>query len=407
MEKCEDIKKIYIWGAGHYAGYIYSMINKDMCQIKGIIDSDRQKQGSLWENELMIYAPEQLLSSEYDQIIISVLKYTPIEMACKKMGIPEEKIIAYWKNAESTGIFLNRDLLILEEKRKNEIMKNRLDSAPYEWGIKSVPQIESSEVLLKKIIKDKSSLCRFGDGEFNIILENGCPWFQKESESLKRRLIEVLHVDVPDINIAIAQNFLGLEQYTEEAADEIRAYMSHGIRNGIIRFLDLTRVYYNAYVTRPYLIYKDKNNADRIFTLFKELWDHRNVIIVEGRYGRSGIYNDLYDNAGSVRRIICPAQNAWQCYDEILGSVLRYADRDDLVCLSLGPAATVMAYDVARQGIQALDIGQLDNEYDWFRNKAKQRTSIPGKMVAEISDNGCLDIFENVEYQSQVIAEIV
>ena len=141
--------------------------------------------------------------------------------------------------------------------------------------------------------------------------------------------------------------------------------------------------------------------------MFKELWDHRNVIIVEGRYGRSGIYNDLYDNAGSVRRIICPAQNAWQCYDEILGSVLRYADRDDLVCLSLGPAATVMAYDVARQGIQALDIGQLDNEYDWFRNKAKQRTSIPGKMVAEISDNGCLDIFENVEYQSQVIAEIV
>ena len=45
----------------------------------------------------------------------------------------------------------------------------------------------------------------------------------------------------------------------------------------------------------------------------------------------------------------------------------------------------MLAYDLAKNNIQALDIGQIDNEYEWFLHKVSKRTEIPGKRVAELS----------------------
>ena len=38
-------------------------------------------------------------------------------------------------------------------------------------------------------------------------------------------------------------------------------------------------------------------------------------------------------------------------------------DKEYLVLLSLGPCATVLAYDLSKKGYQALDIGHLPNSY--------------------------------------------
>ena len=42
-----------------------------------------------------------------------------------------------------------------------------------------------------------------------------------------------------------------------------------------------------------------------------------------------------------------------------------------------------MVADVAAMGVQAIDIGQLDNEYDWYQMGVDTRVPIPGKMTAE------------------------
>ena len=91
------------------------------------------------------------------------------------------------------------------------------------------------------------------------------------------------------INIAIAQDFTGLERYKEDVADIIREYMFEDTRSCILRLLDENRVYYDAYVSRPYIIYKDKRNADEIFPLFKDVWRDRDVVIVEWEYSRIGV----------------------------------------------------------------------------------------------------------------------
>ena len=162
------------------------------------------------------------------------------------------------------------------------------------------------------------------------------------------------------------------------------------------------REYYDAYVSRPYIIYKDCMIADKIFLLFKAIWEGRNVILVEGRYTRNGMGNNLFAGARSVKRILCPTVNAWDVYDQILSSVLDVAGGEDLICISLGPTATVMAYDLGEKGFQALDIGQLDNEYEWYIRGTQERILIPGKMVAEIKGRHVEKDLYDDEYKAQI-----
>ena len=143
-----------------------------------------------------------------------------------------------------------------------------------------------------------------------------------------------------------------------------------------------------------------------LFSLFKELWKDREVVIIEGKYSRIGIDNGLMDNTCSISRILCPSQNAWKRYEIILDTILKKVSKNSLICISLGPCATVLAYDLAKVGYQALDIGQLDNEYEWYIHKAKERIEIPGKMVAEISGNRNIENYSNETYNSQIIAVI-
>ena len=398
------MKDIYIWGTGYFAEHVYSAINTKECVVRGFIDSDKEKQGKLWNNRLDIYSPSQLVNLEYDFIILSMLKFESVETNCNELGIEKNKVIAYWKDFDH--IFRNRALDSLEERRIRKIYEYRMDSAPYEWGVKPVPKIESAEKLLKKIIQDKSSLCRFGDGEFEIMRGHIRPWFQSVSETLKDRLIEVLNSYEEFINIAVAQNFVDLDKFKERDADIIRAYMAYDTRKDIINFLDMKRTYYDAYVTRPYILYKNKRNAERLFPLFKKIWKDRSVIIVEGKYGRIGIKNDLFDASKSIKRVICPPRDAWMFYEKIKQTVIDIACRNDLICISLGPTATVLAYDLAKIGYQAIDIGQVDNEYDWYCMGADKRTSIKGKMVAEIKENNELEDFIDSKYFSQIAAEI-
>ena len=278
------MKKVYVWGAGYYSGLLYSVIDKASCMVKGFIDNDKRKQGILWDDSLMIYKPEILKTAEFDYIFISPIDYKEIEQVCLDMGIPKEKLIIYWKDSASEGLFKNRGLTLIDVVK----YKYRLENAPYEWGLKPIPTIRSGEELLKKILLEGNSLCRFGDGEFEIMRGRERPWFQNVEKNLSKRLCEIIRSHKSDIIITIPANFGDLSMYKEESADDIRAYMADGTRESIMGYIDPDGVYYDAYVSRPYIIYKDCMIADKIFLLFKAIWEGRNVILVEGRYARNG-----------------------------------------------------------------------------------------------------------------------
>ena len=108
------------------------------------------------------------------------------------------------------------------------------------------------------------------------------------------------------------------------------------------------------------------------FDQIKGLWNKEEVLIVEGEYTRFGVGNDLLDNAKKVQRIIAPAKNAFGQYQKIKDVVCRHG-KNKLILAILGPTATVLAYDLAREGYWTVDIGQLDVEYGWYLLGAQKR----------------------------------
>lgn len=399
------MKKICIWGVGYYFHHVYRCINKDVCIISRIIDSDLNRQGEVVEDNIKISSPKVLLEIEFDYIIISPKNYKSILKECQSMGIDNNKIIIFWQTDVNSPCIDEKEKRIVELEEELEYCKYKLENMPYELGVKPIPVVRKAEELLQLIIKEHVSLCRFGDGEFEIMRGKERPWFQKVDMRLAERLQEVLTTPCSNIVIAIANNFGNLDCYTERAADVIRQYLSGGTREGIEKFLNMQRVYYDAYVSRPYIMYKDKDNARLVFSLLKRIWKNRNLLIVEGKYSKMGVGNDLFYGVGSIRRILCPEKNAFDKYNEILDKVTENVMEEDLVLISLGPTATVLAYDLAKLGIQALDIGQIDNEYEWFLCGAENRTEILGKGVAELS--WCHQPENEIEdYNNEIIKRI-
>lgn len=398
--------RVVIWGAGAKCRIVLDAIRRDKCNLVGIIDTNEALHGKFYNNQIQILAPQELNNENVEYVVISVLNSNEILQQCTIMGIEKNKIIDYW-NTNKKYEFIDTNIKrVYDLERELANCKRKLRNMPFELGVKPSPIIRSAEELLELIIKEKKSLSRFGDGELEIIQKRERPWFQVVDEKLSERLKMIFHCTDERIIIALADDFGSLEQYTETAADAIRAYLDNGVREDIMKLIDMERVYYDAYVTRPYLIYQDKMRAGHIFDLFKEVWKERNILIVEGSQSYTGIRNDLFACANSVQRIIAPSKNAFSEYDKILSLVIQHASDDILVLVSLGPTATVLTYDLAVIGIQALDIGQLDNEYEWYLRKADTRIMIPGKCVAELKQCHEIPLIKDNTYNEQVVARV-
>lgn len=402
----QGIPTVVVWGAGKKCKTVVNAIRKDKCNLKGIADSNGELHHKRYMGQWIINSPEKLIDKTVDYVIISPYYDETILRQCKEMGISEDRVIDYWKSDTEYDFIDANVKKIYELERELIKLKNRLNNMPYELGLKPSPMIQPAEELLETLIKEKKSLSRYGDGELEIMQKRERPWFQEVDEKLSERLKEIFCCKDERIIIALANDFGNLDCYTEDAADGIRLYLAQGIREKLMQMIDINRIYYDAYVSRPYIMYQDRHYAERIFMLFKRIWKNRNILLVEGRYAYNGVRNDLFKDAAGIRRIIAPAQNAFSMYDEILETVDKYADKDTLVLVSLGPTATVLAYDLAMRGIQALDIGQLDNEYEWYMRGADKRIEIPGKCVAESVNYRVPNEIMDSSYERQIIAQI-
>lgn len=402
------MRRVFIWGAGTYAGDVYRSLIRTKCELLNIIDSNERMQGTIWKDHIKIAAPEILLSAEYDYVIVSPKISGSIIRQCLSMGIDKKKIIDFW-NEDHTYDFIDYHAKIISFY-EDEVKKYKLrwENAPYELGIEATPNIKPAAELIDYLLNKNASLCRFGDAEFELMCGRERPWYQSVNEELALRLREVITSQDENIAVAIADDFGSLDSFTEDAADAIRRYMQRNVRDTIMEHIDLNRSYYDAYVSRPYILYKDKDNAKSRFDLLKKLWEGRKILLIEGEYARMGVGNDLFLNVESLKRMLCPHKEAFDKYDDILKTAKRQIvdTGADLVLISLGPTATVLAYDLAKSGVTALDIGQVDNEYEWYLRKAQKRMPIPKKMTAEYDWLSEVEDEKNERYLSQIVCTV-
>ena len=250
------------------------------------------------------------------------------------------------------------------------------------WG---KPIVLSSEETLQYIVEHKSSICRYGDGEFNIALGNEIG-FQHLSNDMSERMNQVLQSNEENILIAIPDIFGDLSMYSDFARPWWGEYRLQELPK-LKKLLQSGRTYYNACCTRFTSDYKE-DLAEKLIPIYRKIWDKRDVYIVEGEQTRIGVGNDLLDNAADIYRFLGPAKNAYDVYDLIIQSVKKHAPIGALVIIALGPTATIMAYDLAKMGYQALDLGHFDIQYEYHIRGFHTKEPIPGKYVNEASVAG-------------------
>ncbi len=268
------------------------------------------------------------------------------------------------------------------------------------------PKVRSIDETLDVLIDGQRSLCRFGDGEFACISGNlRAKFTTKYNEKLADRLREILTSNDDSIMVAIADNYGRLDKYAPSSRREIRHYMTPSIRREHEELLDKGRYYYNAYITRPYMfLYDSPAGTKRYWDRMRSLWDGKKVVIIEGSSTGMGVGNDLLDNCAQIRRIISPATDAFDMYDRIMFAALRESE-DSLYLLALGPAATVLAYDIAKSGRRAIDIGHLDIEYEWMKRK-EYRCAIPNKYVNETEGGTDPEPIRDTVYEAQIVCRV-
>lgn len=270
------------------------------------------------------------------------------------------------------------------------------------------PLIYTKEETIDLIISKKLSVCRFGDGEFDLILNINHPKFQNSNSKLRDKLIHTLKNKNKNLLKCIPKVFEYHDLYIYKFKP-MKHWLKFVMKNRMEIYKHLQKEYYygDALFTRNYMSLKNKTECSHYFSKIMQIWNNRKVIIIEGRFTRFGVNNDLLKNANSVKRILCPEKNAFDQYDKILDCALTQP-KDVLFLIALGPTATVLSSDLSDKGYQAIDIGHLDIEYEWFLSGTNKKSKIQNKYVNEtddiITDNN--DTLKDDLYESQIIERI-
>jgi len=265
------------------------------------------------------------------------------------------------------------------------------------------PSVKSTDESLNFIINNNCSISRFGDGEF-YLMNGDSLRFQPYSKELSFRLKEIIRSDQNNHAVFIPNIFEDVNWCTDKSKSYWTSYLNLN-RFKIYKLLGKNKQYYDSLVTRLYIDHKNKSMTERRFRLFKKVWEKQEIVIVEGEHSRLGIGNDLFNNAKSIKRVLCPASNAFAKYDQILAEVKKQ-NKSKLILIALGPTATVLAYDLALSGYRALDIGHIDIEYEWFLNKAIEKEPVKSKYVGEVVNGRNVYSINDSRYESEIISKI-
>lgn len=282
----------------------------------------------------------------------------------------------YWR--------LNKYLLSKENRTPRYIIKNKKET-------------------VEKIIQGYS-ISRYGDGEFSLSYKTKGIGFQEYNPEISKRLREILKSNLTKHIVAIPSPFVKIDDLTKgEGYYWSKFYFQ--CKRKLDRIIDKNKVYYDSMITRFYMPYICKTKNIKCIENLKEYFKTKHILILEGENTRFGLGDSLLLGAKSISRIILPSKNSYSKYDDIMKEVTQNYPKDILILIALGPTATVLAYDLCKNGYQALDIGHLDIEYEWYLMGAKKKMDIPNKSVNEVTGVINKDILNNKlkeEYNNQI-----
>ena len=271
---------------------------------------------------------------------------------------------------------------------------------PEERQISVLSINQSLDYLLEK----GASVVRFGDGEMDLVAGRSIV-YQDFDPELSARLREIMSMESDErLMICLPDVFTGLERYSIDAQN---FWSLNHLPHFLEKYKNICRApwYGSTFISRPYIDLEDKTPSAGYFAKLKQLWQDKDLLIVEGLTSRSGVGNDLFDGAKSIKRIICPSRNAYSKLEAIKQAVREHAD-NRLILTMLGPTAKVLVYELVQEGYRALDIGHIDSEYEWFQMGASHKVKLSHKHTAEHNFDQDIEFRDDQAYDSQIVANL-
>lgn len=222
---------------------------------------------------------------------------------------------------------------------------------------------------LEQIHANRLSIARFGDGEMRAMLApDHALKFQSGSEEMSKDLKEVFTLDGYEqtpLMLALPHLFRGHAHWTKVWLD---------VWGRVKPLLSEHRKYGNAHVTRPICFQSGGQNA---VARWRRLWDGKDVAIIAGKGSRFDLEPALFDCAKSTKFVYSTPTNAYADLDRLLDVVSNDVKKDTVCIIALGPAGTIAAAKLAREGYWALDIGHLSASYATIFNGAPNPEQVP------------------------------
>lgn len=273
-----------------------------------------------------------------------------------------------------------------------------------QWRMRDY-KILSFEDTIRLIREQRLSVSRYGDGEFSVLCSS-----DHDSRSSDQHLVTVLHEIITSPSegmlVCVPHAIRSMRGFTPSARSFwSRFLLSHEVF--LHSILDVNRIYGDALFSRFYIDYLDRSSSSSRLSAIRCIWSGQKVFVVEGRFTRSGVGNDLYSECISVHRLLCPPVDAFLRYDDILAYLSEHVSKDSLILIFLGVTATALAYDLHKLGFWAIDIGHLDIEYEWMRLQTNVKSPVPGKYVLEAEGGKIVGECNDPCYQAQIVGEIL
>lgn len=243
--------------------------------------------------------------------------------------------------------------------------------------------ILTTEETIREIRRRRLSYARIGEGELRWMMNvtKHMPEFQEGSASLRKELLRVIKVKNDNLLFGLSV-FLKDQSSLLPFAKFFWVQFIYRYGRNALKIIDRNEVYGNASWSST-VVMKNRRGAKKRFEMIRRIWDGRSLVLVEGEYSRLGVGSDLFSNAKGIKRIICPAKDAFSRYDEILRSVIKHSKEGDLILISLGPTATILTVDLSQYGLQAIDFGHINSEYLHFMNGYKDNDAFADVTKAE------------------------
>ena len=251
--------------------------------------------------------------------------------------------------------------------------------------LKNKIKVQTVDETIDELLTTNKSLVRFGDGEI-VVLKGTDIGLQQTSTEISEGLKRILAYPYDDLMVALqGEVFDNVKTYHKKSQKFWKEHLFF-CRKIYHRYCNLDRIYANTCFSRFYYVFNEKKDCDRWISKIKLIWKNKDVVIVEGVKSHNGVGNDLFDNANSIERIICPPKNAMDAYEEILKACEKYP-KDRLFLLSVGVTSKFLAEALFLKGYRVIDIGNLDIEYEWYLHKAKEKVFYDKYLMESIEDN--------------------